>query len=215
MVVRLERGLERKLERLPREERGSREDLISGFAEIVATVGSSSERLERLADALGHLPRVGEEGVPREAALEAARMRNLVRVLRDRARLNEESFKAGEVEKILVAGRERLRYMREKGKILGVVRGERRPTLYPRWQFTADGTILEGLPQVLSAATEARMGAAALHFFMTEPDERIDGERPVELLRKGEAERVAELLLSAGMGPSGLITGVAEATSTS
>jgi hypothetical protein len=36
---------------------------------------------------------------------------------------------------------------------------------------------------------------------MTEPDERLGGEPPVDLLRRGEAERVADLLLSAGLGP--------------
>jgi hypothetical protein len=209
MAVRFEKGLERKLQRLPRGERGPREALITGFAEFVATV-ESSERLGRLAEALELLPKVGEEGVPREAALEAARMRNLVRVLRDRARLKEASLKAGEVEDLLGVGRERLRHMREKGELLGVVRGERRPTFYPRWQFAADGTILEGLRDVISAARDARMGPEALHFFMTEPDERIDGEQPVALLRTGEAERIVELLLSAGLGSPDSTTGAAE-----
>ncbi|MBA2715236.1 MAG: hypothetical protein H0U55_17015 [Rubrobacteraceae bacterium] len=36
------------------------------------------------------------------------------------------------------------------------------------------------------------------HFFVAEPDERLGGEPPVELLRRGEAEKVADLLLSAG-----------------
>src|SRR5215211_3686813 len=133
-MVRLEKNLENKLERLPRDERGPRRELISGLAQFVV-------------------------------------------------------------------GRERLRQMRERGEILGVVRGERRPTLYPRWQFGADGEILEGLPDVISAAKEVGMGPEELHFFMTEPDERLGGERPVEPLRRGEAEKVADLLLSAGLGP--------------
>lgn len=198
-AVKLERELENKLERLPRDERGPRRELISGLAQFVVRV-DSSERLGKLAEALESLPKVGEEGVSREAALEAARMRNLVRVLRDRARLKEESLRAGEVEDLLVVGRERLRHMRERGEILGVVRGERRPTLYPRWQFGADGEILEGVRGVISAAQEAGMEPEELHFFMTEPDERLSGEPPVDLLRKGEAERVADLLLSAGLG---------------
>ena len=199
-AVRLEKRLESKLERLPRDERGPRRDLISGLAQFVVSV-DSSEKLAKLAEALESLPKVGVEGVPREVALEAARMRNLVRVLQDRARLKEESFRTGEVEDLLVVGRERLRQMRERGEILGVVRGERRPTLYPRWQFGAEGEILEGLPDVISAAREVGMGPEELHFFMTEPDERLGGEPPVELLRRGDAERVTDLLLSAGLGP--------------
>jgi hypothetical protein len=199
-TVRLEKGLESKLERLPKDERGPRRELISGLAQFVVSV-DSSERLGKLAEALESLPKVGEEGVPKEVALEAARMRNLVRVLQDRARLREESFRTGEVEDLLVVGRERLRQMRERGEILGVVRGERRPTLYPRWQFGADGEILEGRPDVISAAQEVGMGPEELHFFMTEPDERLGGEPPVDLLRRGETERVVDLLLSAGLGP--------------
>jgi hypothetical protein len=197
-TVRLEKGLESKLERLPRDDRGLRRELIRGLAQFVVSV-DSSERLGKLAEALESLPKVGEEGVPKEVALEAARMRNLVRVLQDRARLREESFRTGEVEDLLVVGRERLRQMRQRGEILGVVRGERRPTLYPRWQFGGDGEILEGLPDVNSAAKEVGMGPEELHFFMTEPDERLGGEPPVDLLRRGETGRVVDLLLSAGL----------------
>lgn len=197
--MQLEKALERKLERLPRDERRPREELISGLAEFIVTE-DSSERFDRLVEALEVLPKVGEEGAPGRAELEAARMRNLARVLRDRARLKEESLRAGEVEDLLMVGRERLRRMREEGRILGVVRGERRPTLYPRWQFTGGGEIVEGLMAVISAAREAGMGPEELHFFMTEPDERVGGEPPVELLRRGEVEKVVDLLLSAGLG---------------
>ena len=38
------------------------------------------------------------------------------------------------------------------------------------------------------------------HLFMTEPNERLGGEAPVELPRRGEAGRVVDLLLSAGLG---------------
>ncbi len=198
-TVKLEKGLESKLERLPRDERGPRRELISGLAQFVVSVDSSA-RLAKMGEALESLPKVGEEGVPREVALEAARMRNLVRVLQDRARLKEESFRTGEVEDLLVVGRERLRQMRGRGEILGVVRGERRPTFYPRWQFGADGEILAGLPEVITAAREAGMGPEELHFFMTEPDERLGGTLPLDLLRRGEAKRVADLLRSAGLG---------------
>ncbi len=198
-TVRLDKGLESKLERLPQDERAPRLELISGLAHFVVSV-DSSEKLAKLGEALESLPKVGE-GASKEAALEAERMRNLVRVLRDRARLKEESFRSGEVEDLLVVGRERLRQMRERGEILGVVRGERRPTLYPRWQFGTDGEVLVGLQEVISAAKEVGMGPEELHFFMTEPDERLGGAVPLDLLRRGEAKGVAGLLLSAGLGP--------------
>lgn len=191
--------VERKLEGLGPEERRLREGLISGFAGLVVAE-ESSERLRGLSDALEGLPKAGEEGVPEGAALEAARVRNLARVLEDRARLREETLRTGAVEKILGVGRERLRQMRDRGRILGMVRGERRPTLYPFWQFTEGGEILEGLEEVIAASREVGMEPEALHFFITEPDERLDGTPPVELLRRGDARGVVRLLLSSGLG---------------
>lgn len=67
--------------------------------------------------------------------------------------------------------------------------GESQPfelLLYPRWQFGADGEILAGLPGVISAAREAGMGPEEFHFFVTEPEERLGGALPLDLLRRGE-----------------------------
>lgn len=192
--------VERKLERLGPEERRLREGLISGFAELVVAEGSS-ERLRALGAALEALPKVGEEGVSDEAALEAARMRNLARVLADRARLKEETLRSGEVEKLLGVGRERLRHLRGQGRLLGIVRGERRPTLYPRWQFTPEGEIVEGLEEVVVASREAGMDPETLHFFVTEPNEHLGGAPPAELLEENRADEVVRLLLSSGLGP--------------
>lgn len=203
--------IDKKLERLGPDERRLREGLINGFAELVAAE-DSSERLSEIESALEALPRVGEEGVSREAALEAARMRNVARVLEDRARLKEECLRSGAVEKALGVGRERLRQMRERGQLVGIVQGERRPTLYPYWQFTGEGDLIEGLERVVAAAHEAGMGSERLHFFMTEPNARLDGERPVDVLKSGEADvdtdrededgakRVASVLRSSGLG---------------
>lgn len=192
--------VERKLGRLDSEERRLREALISGFADLVVAE-RSSERLKEIGAALEELPKVGDESVPKKVALEAARMRNLVRVLEDRARLREECLRTGSVERALGVGRERLRQMREAGKLLGIVQGERRPTLYPYWQFTADGEVVDGLEEVVEASREVGMEPEALHFFMTEESERLGGERPMDLLRRGEAKEVARLLRSAGLGP--------------
>lgn len=195
--------VEKKLDRLGPDERRLREGLINEFAELVAAE-SSSERLSGIESALQALPRIGEAGVSREAALEAARMRNVARVLEDRARLKEECLRSGAVEKALGVGRERLRQMRERGQLVGIVQGERRPTLYPYWQFTGEGSLVEGLEEIISASREAGMGAEKLHFFMTEPNGRLRGERPVDLLRDSEpedgADEIARVLRSSGLG---------------
>lgn len=203
--------IERKLERLGPDERRLREGLINGFAQLVAAE-DSSERLLEIEFALESLPKVGEEGVSREASLEAAKMRNVARVLEDRARLKEECLRSGAVEKALGVGRERLRQMREQGRLVGIVQGERRPTLYPYWQFSGEGSLIEGLEQIISASREAGMGSEKLHFFMTEPNGRLGGERPLKIFKDGEtsddtdqedeggAERVARVLRSSGLG---------------
>lgn len=188
--------MERKLGRLGAEERRLREELISGFAEFVVTE-RSSDRLRGLSAALEGLPKMGEEA----GTLEAARMRNLVRVLEDRARLREETVRSGTVEKALGVGRERLRQLREGGQLLGIVQGERRPTLYPQWQFTGEGKTVEGLEGIVEASRKAGMGPETLHFFMTEPSDRLGGERPVDLLRRGGAGEITHVLLTSGLGP--------------
>lgn len=114
--------------------------------------------------------------------------------------LREESLRSGAVEKALGVGRERLRQMRERGQILGLAQGERRPTLYPYWQFGGDGEIVDGMEEIIAALRDAGMDPETLHFFMTEPDERLGGARPVELLRDGRVEEVARLLRSTGLG---------------
>jgi hypothetical protein len=53
-------------------------------------------------------------------------------------------------------------------------------------KFGADGEILAGLPGVISAAREAGMGPEEFHFFVTEPEERLGGALPLDLLRRGE-----------------------------
>jgi hypothetical protein len=128
-------------------------------------------------------------------------MRNLVRVLEDRARLREETVRSGVVEKALGVGRERLRQMREGGRILGIVQGERRPTLYPHWQFTGEGKVVEGLEGIVEASREAGMEPETLHFFMTGPNDRLGGERPVDLLRRGEVGEITRVLRSSALGP--------------
>lgn len=191
--------VERKLGRLGAEERRLREELIGVFANLVVAE-PSSERLRELESALEGLPKAGEGDSSGGLALEAARVRNLARVLEDRIRLREETLRAGDVEKMLGVGRERLRRMRDGGRLLGIVQGERRPTLYPYWQFTGEGRIVEGLDEILAASRGVGMDPETLHFFMTEPEARLDGLPPVELLRQGDAEGVARLLFSSGLG---------------
>jgi hypothetical protein len=90
--------------------------------------------------------------------------------------------------------------MREQGKIVGIAGGERRATLYPYWQFSAEGGVLDGVEEIVEAAREAEMDPETLHFFMTEPNDRLGGKEPAELLKEGQADRVAWVLRTSGLG---------------
>jgi hypothetical protein len=90
--------------------------------------------------------------------------------------------------------------MREQGKIVGIAGGERRATLYPYWQFSTDGGVLDGVEEIVAAAREADMDPETLHFFMTEPNDRLEGKEPAGLLRDGQADRVAWVLRTSGLG---------------
>ncbi len=61
---------------------------------------------------------------------------------------------------------------------------------YPTIQFLNDGSIVAGLKAVRQA-----LGSASPWFllnFLNRPDERLNGKKPIELLRRGETEAVLE-----------------------
>jgi hypothetical protein len=153
-----------------------------------------------MSDLLSQLPSLAEKPQSRNALL-AARARNTINVLEDRARLREESVPARTVAKGLGVSRQRLYQLRTEGRLLAVLPRGRRESLYPAWQFTEEGEIVEGLEQVIQAAREVDIDEETLHFFMVEPNERLEGETPADLLARGEVDRVVEVLNSAGLGP--------------
>jgi uncharacterized protein (DUF2384 family) len=193
--------VQKKLNRLSPDERGPKEQLITELAEVV--VGESSEHLEWVFSAfLDALPPPQKEDDP-AIAVHAARAQNAVRILARRERLQNESRSSTEVQQSFGLTRERLRQLRNQGKLLAIVRGERRPSRYPDWQFTPDPkrTTVEGLEDILEAAAGAGIGPETLHFFMTAPNDRLDGDTPADVLQQGGAERVRDILRSTGLGP--------------
>jgi DNA-binding protein HU-beta len=187
-----------KAPKLSLEEKEEREALLNALVELV--VEEPLPELVRMRDALDHLPSLAEERNSRDALL-AARARNTMRVLEDRARLREECVPAKSVAGGLGVSRQRLHQLRRQGRLLAVLPRGRRESLYPAWQFTEEGEIVEGLERVIRAAREADIDEETLHFFMVEPNDRLEGEPPADLLARGEVDRVVEVLNSAGLGP--------------
>lgn len=127
-----------------------------------------------------------------------ARARNTLGLLLDRARLREECYRSADVQKILGVSRQRLGQLRDEGKLVAIGGGARRSLLYPYWQFSASGEVLEGIRQILDAAEEADISAYGLHFWMTEPTDRLGGYAPVDLLAEDRVEELVSLLRASG-----------------
>ncbi len=127
-------------------------------------------------------------------AVGALRARNSLlparlRWLRDRERLLEAEgsvIPATDVATLLHMTRQGVDKRRKEGRLLGLSVG-RREYLYPLWQFAQGGTLL-GLEAALKAlAPLDPWGQVA---FLLSGDARLGGQRPLDLLRRGEVDPV-------------------------
>jgi len=192
-----------KLEMFPPEERAQRLALLDSFTAFVAE--KSLPALQHAREELAQTPSdpaAGRRGGldDQSSALLGARARNVTRVLEDRARLAAESVPGLVVQQGLGVSRQRLHQLVQAGRLLAVLPRDRKASLYPAWQFAGDGTPLPDLPPLLAAAREVEMDAETLHFFMTEPSDRLGGRRPADLLAGRQGDVVMHLLRSAGLG---------------
>lgn len=79
---------------------------------------------------------------------------------------------------------------RVREKSLLSVPGPSNRRRYPTVQFNDDGTVVRGLQEVLKAL-DFESPWAALNYLVN-PDDRLNNERPIDLLRRGEVELVLE-----------------------
>ncbi len=139
-----------------------------------------------------------------------SRAENRLELILAAARIRNECYGPAQVQEILGVSRERLRQLREKGRLVGITGGERKGTLYPYWQFDPEGRTFDGVGEIYSAAKKAGMTERQLHFFMTERNPRLDGRQPAEILLRASrrdkadvreaANRIVEVILSSGPG---------------
>ena len=76
-----------------------------------------------------------------------------------------------------------------EGKLLAVP-GPNNRRFYPVAQFTDDGSVVEGL-QSVAKALPTENGFAILNFLVN-PNSQLDNAKPIDLLKKGEIEKVVE-----------------------
>ena len=94
-------------------------------------------------------------------------------------------------EKLGVRSRSTIQNYREQNRIFAVPRGTRN-LCYPAWQiFKKD--LLPGLGETLGALAGAKPDPFGIVLFFLTPAEALDDERPLDLLRRGEAEAVIAL----------------------
>jgi hypothetical protein len=67
-----------------------------------------------------------------------------------------------------------------------------RANLFPRVQFNEDGQPLQGLKQVLPLLKKAGADGWGQLLFLLNPNDRLDGRRPIDVLRAGEVASVVE-----------------------
>jgi hypothetical protein len=79
---------------------------------------------------------------------------------------------------------------RVKERTLLAVPGPSNRRLYPTIQFNRDGSVVDGLKPMLEALP-TRNPWVALNF-LARPDHRLDGRKPIDLLRQGEVDIVVE-----------------------
>jgi hypothetical protein len=135
--------------------------------------------------------------VPRQPVIDKsafepdARSRAMLRGLRIAQEDLREAGGAYDLEQVrgLMQGISRQRVDRRvKERTLLTVPGPSNRRLYPTIQFNRDGSVVDGLKAVLDALP-TRNPWAVLNF-LVHPDRRLNGRKPIDVLKQGDVENV-------------------------
>ncbi|MCO5177111.1 MAG: hypothetical protein M9890_09110 [Thermomicrobiales bacterium] len=96
---------------------------------------------------------------------------------------------AAAVAEALGVTRQAVEKRRRAGTLIGLTTG-RRGYAYPAWQFDPQVGVLPGLPEVLKALSGHDPWTQAV--FMLEVNDRLNGERPLDALRRGDVGRALD-----------------------
>lgn len=168
------------------------------------TQAEVSEKLEQAITALlavAHVSASAKLGVLRRAAESVAVLPDNIDAAFERVKLRSVGIESeihhleggglSDLEfaaKLGIRSRETIHAYREQGRLFAW-RNDARTLRYPAWQIHK-GALLPGLAEVLSVLAPRRMSPLAIaDFFLSESDE-LDGNRPLDLLRKNRIEAV-------------------------
>lgn len=113
-----------------------------------------------------------------------------VEIAQEDLRKSGGAYDLGQVRRLLHgASRQAVESLISNGRLL-VVPGPNNEARFPAVQFKDDGGVVAGLGETQSAL--ATKNAFAILNFLVSPDTRLDGRKPIDLLRAGAIERVVE-----------------------
>jgi hypothetical protein len=102
----------------------------------------------------------------------------------------------------LGVSRQQLKHVRDRGKLVALRLPMHREFVYPAWQFdSATGQPLDGIPDVLEAAEEAKLSPLGLHLLMVSPAAEAR-TTPAERLAAGKHDYVVELVAASNANGS-------------
>jgi hypothetical protein len=169
------------------------EDLPSAMIE--EATGAPTDFLVAL-EALSSAP--GTSQLIADDPLLAAKIRGLKRK-RQMLEIAGGALSSGQVAEVLSISRQAVDKRRSSNQLLALTQG-RRGYSYPSFQFD-DGKTIRGLEQVLSQLKALDPWMQMV--FFTAPNERLDGNTPIEGLQKGLIEEVAHA--ASGYGEQGAL----------
>lgn len=125
------------------------------------------------------------------------RIEALVKLFKYRRELLEDSLTTTQVGNMLGVTRQAPYERYKAGTLLAVCdNGEYR---FPLWQFDPKGAngVIDGLPEILKALLISDFAKLS---WLTSPNPYFEGETPINLLKKGEKERVLNEAVGVGVG---------------
>lgn len=145
----------------------------------------ASNPIDGLLDLLRSADTIGDSMSVEVDPLAAARARGAT-MMRDLLKQEGGTLRCGEVSKLLGISTQGVNKRRDAKTLIGLQIGGRDYT-YPVWQFGSNGA-LKGLSDVLHAFTVDDPWMQ-VNFFLTK-DGRLNGRRPIDVLKEGDVESV-------------------------
>jgi len=164
----------------------AQEPLVRSVVDATADVPAEQLQSAKVLDLL--IERLADKLLPTSDPLAKARLRGHL-AMRELLNADGGALTASQMADVLGISRQAVDKRRKAGQLLAVAL-PRRGLLYPAWQITESGAPLGGLVEVL-AELRGHDPWARARFFVTGND-RLGGNRPLDVLREGALEAVLE-----------------------